>query len=389
MILRKIDYHEFDGEPNYWVLKGLTLEKINLLVGKNATGKTNSLNKMQWLGNMLIGLQPQLLQSGNYIVEFEDEDKKYQYTLAILQGKVQQEGLGINGKQMFNRDNNGEGTIVTEQYPEPMRFKLSPNQLVVLSKHDAIQHPYLEKINAWADKLRFYEFGSSLGKDTFLTTNNTNDIVVNSRDANSVVGLFMKGEHDFPDAFRNTIKDYMRNIGYDITNIGVTADPNLLHQIMPGVPFPMPLNSLPFMIYAGEKDSKMAITQQLMSQGMFRAFSLLTQLTYNILSNSSSTILIDDIGEGLDFDRSSKLIKLLIEIAEKNDAIQLIMSTNDRFVMNNVPLEYWQVIQRKGGECQVFNYRNSKKKFDDFEYTGLNNFDFLRTDFINSSWEPV
>jgi hypothetical protein len=75
-------------------------------------------------------------------------------------------------------------------------------------------------------------------------------------------------------------------------------------------------------------------------------------------------------------------------MAETND-IQLIMSTNDRFVMNNVPLKYWQVIQRNGGECTVFNKRNSKEKFDDFEYTGLNNFDFLATDFINSEWKPL
>jgi len=109
----------------------------------------------------------------------------------------------------------------------------------------------------------------------------------------------------------------------------------------------------------------------------------LIQVTYNIMSGLPSTILIDDIGEGLDFERSTKLIGLLIELAKKNDDIQLIMSTNDRFVMNNVPLEYWQVIQRKGGECRIYNYRNSKEIFDEFAYTGLNNFDFLATDFLN------
>jgi hypothetical protein len=55
--------------------------------------------------------------------------------------------------------------------------------------------------------------------------------------------------------------------------------------------------------------------------------------------------------------------------------------------MNAVPLQYWQVIHCKGGECQVFNYQNSKEKFDEFEYMGLNNFDFLATDYINSKWE--
>jgi AAA15 family ATPase/GTPase len=386
MFLKKLEYSEFNELSNAWSLKGLFLEKVNLLVGKNATGKTNTLNKIQWLGNMLIGLQPQLLQSGNYVAEFEDENRKYQYKLDILQSKVQQEALNIDDKPMFNRDSNGEGTIVTEQYPEPMRFRLSPNQLVVLSKRDAIQHPYLEKINTWADGLRFYEFGTSLGKDTFLMTNNTNNIVVNPKDANSVVGLFMKGEHDFPNVFRNRIKDYMKNIGYALTNIGTTASPDLLQQIMPSSPIPMPPNSLPFVIYAGEEDSRMAITQQLMSQGMFRALSIIIHLSYHVMVKTPATILIDDIGEGLDFDRSSRLIKLLIETVEKNNNIQLIMSTNDRFVMNNVPLEYWQVIQRKGGECQVFNYRNKKEKFDEFKYMGLNNFDFLATDYLNSEW---
>jgi hypothetical protein len=63
------------------------------------------------------------------------------------------------------------------------------------------------------------------------------------------------------------------------------------------------------------------------------------------------------------------------------------MSTNDRFVMNNVPFKYWQLIDRKGGECKVYNYQNSKEIFDEFKYTGLNNFDFLATDFINSDWK--
>ncbi|MDR2607985.1 MAG: hypothetical protein LBC57_06290 [Treponema sp.] len=175
MILRKIAYHEFDGRPNYWALKPFELGKINLLVGKNATGKTNTITKIGWLGNMLAGLQPQLLNSGSYDV--------------------------------------------------------------VTSKRDTIQHPFLEGLTKWAEGQRAYE----------------------------------------------------------LSNIGVTPSPG-----------PVPL-----------------------------------------------------------------------------------MSTSDRFVMNAVPLEYWQVIQRKGGEYQVFNYQNSKEKIDDFEYTGLNNFDFLRTDFINSNWESV
>ena len=57
--------------------------------------------------------------------------------------------------------------------------------------------------------------------------------------------------------------------------------------------------------------------------------------------------------------------------------MQLITSTNDRFVMNNVPLEYWCVIQRISNVSKIYNHRNAKKQFDNFGLTGLSNFDFF------------
>jgi len=119
-----------------------------------------------------------------------------------------------------------------------------------------------------------------------------------------------------------------------------------------------------------------------MSQGMFRALSLLCHINYACISDTYKCVLLDDIGEGLDFDRSKKLIKLIIEKAKKNN-FQLIMTSNDRFVMNSVPLKYWNVLLRKRNSCKVLNYKNSKPIFDEFEFTGLNNFDF----FSNRFWE--
>jgi Fe-S cluster assembly ATPase SufC len=97
-----------------------------------------------------------------------------------------------------------------------------------------------------------------------------------------------------------------------------------------------------------------------MSQGMFRALSVIVQVNYAHMAKIPSCILIDDIGEGLDYDRSSSLIKLLINKVE--DAhVQLIMSTNDRFVMNNIQLKYWSVIYRDGNVSKMINYKKIKK----------------------------
>ena len=55
--------------------------------------------------------------------------------------------------------------------------------------------------------------------------------------------------------------------------------------------------------------------------------------------------------------------------------------------MNKIPLEYWSVILRKKHTAIFYNYRNSQKTFDDFVYTGLNNFDFLETEFYSKGFE--
>ena len=37
----------------------------------------------------------------------------------------------------------------------------------------------------------------------------------------------------------------------------------------------------------------------------------------------------------------------------------------------------------------MHNYENSKAAFDDFKFTGLSNFDFLASDFINEQEEEA
>jgi hypothetical protein len=136
-------------------------------------------------------------------------------------------------------------------------------------------------------------------------------------------------------------------------------------------------------LYAQERDLKSKTWQTKMSQGMFRAFSLIIQTVYAELASDSGCVIIDDIGEGLDHDRSTKLIRVLMDRAEKSN-VQLIMATNDRFVMNAVPLETWSCMRRTVGGCEVLNYENSKDLFDEFRLTGLNNFDFLATKFLST-----
>jgi hypothetical protein len=307
----------------------------------------------------------------SYDIDFLDGSENYQYVFNNDSKKVVSEILIKNNTTLLCRDNTGKGEIFTAQLNKNIDFQ-SPEKKLAISRRDILQYPYLEKIHLWADNLNYYSFGTSMKQEHGKTIGDI-DIVLHGNSENSVE-VFVVGELEFDNEFKKRVLSSMNSIGYNLSVIDVR-------------PLRFSNNSVKFgdfVLYASEKDNDLIINQFAMSQGMYRALSIIIHLTYHAMMKIPTTILIDDIGEGLDFERSTKLIKLLIELAEKNDNIQLIMSTNDRFVMNSVPLEYWQVIQRKGGECRIYNYQNSKEIFDEFAYTGLNNFDFLATDFINS-----
>jgi AAA15 family ATPase/GTPase len=140
----------------------------------------------------------------------------------------------------------------------------------------------------------------------------------------------------------------MKKISYHISKINVDT----LNF------FPIPV----FGLGVQEVDIEAVTDQKEMSQGMFRALSLLVQLNFSLLSKIPSCILIDDIGEGLDYERSKSLIDLIIEKV-KGSSVQVIMTTNDRFVMNNIPLEYWSVIHRVPKKIVVLQLPKFKRNF--------------------------
>jgi len=195
--------------------------------------------------------------------------------------------------------------------------------------------------------------------------------------ASEVVGLFDRATKKYGKPFEDSVIEDMRFIGYDLESVAVKP---LQNVVIHGSPVAMN----PAGLQVKERDIPGEVQQLSMSQGMFRALSIVIHLRYAEAINRASCILIDDIGEGLDFDRSTKLIQLLMDRAEQHK-VQLIMSTNDRFVMNAVPLEAWAVIHRTGGTCRILNFDNSRERFEDFKLTGLNNFDLLRTDFLEGA----
>ncbi|MDY6782123.1 MAG: AAA family ATPase, partial [Cyanobacteriota bacterium] len=258
-------------------------------------------------------------------------------------------------------------------------FQTPIKEVAAVRRRDAIQHPFFEEIYNWSSSLRYYQFGTDLGRNRIAVINsssvNTIKKQVDFKDTEQVIGIFKIGKEELGDNFINTIKADMAKIGYKVSGIGSQVPSMFLSDEKE-----MKLEIEPEYLYVKESDLADTTEQAFMSQGMFRALSLIIQINYLLLAEKPSCILIDDIGEGLDFERASAIIQLLISKAETG-LVQLIMTTNDRFIMNGVPLDYWSVIERKPGLAKLHNTSNSKDIFDEFKFTGLNNFDFFSTQF--------
>ena len=55
MYLRKLSFRENEGKKIEWLIDDVSLGEINLIVGKNSSGKTRTLNALSDLVSMLRG----------------------------------------------------------------------------------------------------------------------------------------------------------------------------------------------------------------------------------------------------------------------------------------------------------------------------------------------
>lgn len=367
MILKSISYSENDQSLQPWKLEKLSFGRRMLIVGRNASGKSRSLNLTSGLARLLIGAQPVGI-NGNYVATFEHENKEYKYEMKYENSIVIKEKITINGNVYLDRNEDGTGDIFAEQINNGMniKFQIPQNVLASLARRDLLQHSFIEPLYLWANSLRYYRFGA-IDQGSLAVFISGIQSSIDDKDQNAVVAIFKDGVKKFGDAFISSIINDLSEIDYNVENIELSSP--LTIRFDPNGPQPVSLN-------VKEKDLNCLTDQLGMSTGMFRVLALLVHVNYAQFNGSASSVLIDDIGEGLDFDRSCRLIKHLREKSIKY-GFQLVMTSNDKFVMNNVPLDEWTVLHRTGGTVHVRNNENSKEIFDDFKFTGLSNFSFF------------
>lgn len=378
MYLHNFSFRENAGQKIEWLIDEVSLGEINLIVGKNSSGKTRTLNALSDLVGMLLGRGTNAGGPVSYELKFRNEESSLNYELAYDTDTVRMERLYVKEELVLERSERGSGRIKYESTPGSifLDFEIPHDQLACYAKRDRLQHPFMEIVHDWATSLRRFDFSGDLGKTRYALKSSFDEREMDwSITNNTLVPVLTIAQDKYPPYHQMVIED-MRKISYELEDFGIMHFTERFGSS----------GQDRYAVYTTEAGLEKQVTQRDMSQGMFRAFSVLSQINFYIQSGHQGMVIIDDIGEGLDFSRAKQLVQVLIAKAEEA-GIQLIMSTNDSFIMNAVDIQHWAVIVREGNKISLFNYENSREIFEEFKFTGLNNFDFYASEFFKSGFE--
>ena len=98
MILKTLKYDQFKNTSKEWILDEFSPGQINLIVGKNASGKTRTLNIIKNIADLVSGQHLRFGRglpygTGNHEFCFDKDGENIKYILTIRDSKVHKEEL--------------------------------------------------------------------------------------------------------------------------------------------------------------------------------------------------------------------------------------------------------------------------------------------------------
>ncbi len=382
-MLKKYSYCQFRGTDAEWQISDLDLQRVNLVVGPNATGKSKLLGSI-WNFARVVSKPSINFMEAEWSVAFEEAetDKTINVELHIHDNQVHKEEVVKDGRTCLIRHADGRGTIEIEIEHERknVQFQVEEHQVAISSKRDFVMHPFLEPVHDWASKVIYIPFGTPMGRNSLLISNHplstkrySIDQVLRHDDLHErATELFKLAFSMYSEEYSSLVAEYMRRVGFDVSKVCTT-------NYEGNIPFRNPVP--PEILQVFESNLQIAINQQDISQGMFRCLATCIFLAYASLSDRSFVLIVDGVGEGLDYQRSQSLIDLLLDVASKR-SVQLIMASNDHFVLNKVPLTSWVILRRNGMHITKYTSQTHKEEFARFRRLGLRNTDLFKMGII-------
>lgn len=336
------------------VFSDLQFNKLNLVVGLNGSGKTRVIYIIRNFAGSILQQKP------IYRVDWEfhfqgNNGKTIEYRLDYFGDSIN-ENLVYEGKSVLERKGS---SCKLWSFKEEKWIVINPpeDKLVIHVRRDSTEFPFFEDVVDWAERIQFFNF-ASIHPESFskAMSDEENLEILSTRPVTSLWNELTATQ-------TKLVIEQFRSVGYPVEEVWLSDAKTPVYTFR-------------------ESGMDTAIVQQNISQGTFRAFSLLVFINYLINKDEFCTVLLDDLCEGLDNLRSRKLGELLFSILE-DSKIQFFATTNDSFLMEAVDIKYWNILKRDKKTVSSFNYSNSRELFDEFKMTGLDNFDLFTSNYLS------
>ena len=362
--LIEFDYIENKGLPNEWAIENCVLETINLFAGKNSTGKSRILKSLHLLAMILcknievVDLSKTV--EGSLVFSETESKDRIELFFSIAKGVVTSESLSINDAAGLVRNLSGAVKIIDDRIDiENDDQQVDPTSLAVYELSFKCQ--FLGIFVDWATCF-------CCGLHSFVIPQ-----AINSPEAFNVFDVFTKGNSTDP-KYKKAVLIDMAKVGYTISHLELKD--SILQSQKSSI---VDLYGVPVCFFVREGEKDIDTEQPEMSKGMFRVLVTLIKVNYLLLvcARTPSCFTVDDLGEGLDPKCATRLTKLLFEKFATSE-FQLVIATNNEYVMNAVPIEHWSLMERSPNGVRFKNRHNSQEEIEVFDFLGLNNFDYFR-----------
>lgn len=344
---------QFGYMNSSWNLNPIKFQPVNLLVGKNAVGKSKVIKSLSNAVHYILQTADKNNDSSFVATfNFESSRENFYYQFTYMNGKVSAETLLKESEEgglevLLKRDS--EGVFLHGESINPPEDKL-----VLHVRRDTVQYPYFEKIVSWAEHVCGHRFNEMEYAGDYGTYSSIS-----------------KFDSNLYEIVKSLPEDAMARIIQQANDLGYPLESIVPYEY--GDKFKV--------VFFKEQNIKDSLMYFQMSKGMFRTLYLLIYMEYLAYIKKPSMLLVDDLCEGLDYDRSTRLGRILFDFCLQHD-IQLIASSNDSFLMDVVDLKYWNILRRTGSVVEGINHSTHPDLFDDFGFTGLSNFDLFSSDYI-------
>lgn len=342
---------EFEYTDDIWTLQPVRFNQSNLIVGANSTGKSRTIEAIKACADFIAQTSVShqffnITGTMNCKMKFEDGDTQILYTFVTKDKKIKEERLVLlsdNKKKLIIRRNSSSCTLNRQKVSPPV------DKLLISVRRDEEQYPIFEKIIHWAENTFFIPFSALKSRTMF-------EIAKNKNNFSDYILSFSQDQ-------KERLIQKAKTLNYHITNIKVEK---------------LGEAKLPFI---SEEKVNALLPIFSLSTGMVCAIYILVILEYLSAHNMPSCILIDDLSEGLDYERSKQLGKLIFDYSSEHGT-DLIVSSNDSFLMDIVPTDKWVILTRKGSVVSNLSQYTHPDLFEEFSFTGLNNFTLFSSNYI-------